>query len=124
MSQVPDFTDSELWIIRTTLKERYGKDVETQLADVELRLDPGAREVTSCPAVYWSERGANFVLCKVGEKQYHAQFYYGSSRQYGTGRDRYDELGDCVTTLLQVQADHERERAGVHSKGMGDRASR
>jgi len=38
MSAIPDFTDSELWVVRTTLRERYGHDVEIQLADSELRV--------------------------------------------------------------------------------------
>lgn len=33
MSDVPDFTDSEQELINRMLKERYGKDLEHQLAD-------------------------------------------------------------------------------------------
>jgi len=33
MSDVPDFTESEQELINQTLKERFGKDVEHQLAD-------------------------------------------------------------------------------------------
>jgi hypothetical protein len=31
--------------------------------------------------------------------------------QFGTGRNEYTDLGECVTTLLQVQADHAAKRA-------------
>jgi len=48
MSGVPNITDSELWLVEATLKERYGKPVEVQLADVELRLDPAVMELTHC----------------------------------------------------------------------------
>jgi len=34
---------------------------------------------------------------------------------YGTGRDQYADLETCLLTLLQVQADHERDGAGVSS---------
>jgi hypothetical protein len=40
MSSIADFTKSELWIVRTTLVERYGKEIELRLADTELRLNP------------------------------------------------------------------------------------
>jgi hypothetical protein len=110
MSKVADFTESELNLIHQTLKERYEKDVEAQLADVEIRLSPGDHALTECPALFWSERGANFVLVKSGENEFRCQFYYRGNEQFGTGRDTYDELGDCIVTLLQAQADHEREQ--------------
>jgi hypothetical protein len=46
MSTIEDLTESKLWIIRTTLKERYGEAVETMLCDTELRLNPYATELT------------------------------------------------------------------------------
>lgn len=115
MSAIPDFTDTELWAVRTTLKERYGHDVEIQLADAELRLDPGDRQTTACPTIFWSERGANFVISKVAEKQYHCQFFYRGYEQFGTGRDRYDDMAECTVAVLQVQADHERDRDEPHT---------
>lgn len=40
MSQkpIPDFTETELWVVRTTLKERYGKDIPIELAEDEIML--------------------------------------------------------------------------------------
>ena len=38
-----------------------------------------------------------------------------SSTQYGTGKESFDNLGDCVVTLLQVQADHEQQMKGIRS---------
>ncbi len=111
MAAIPDFNDTELWTVRTALKERYGHEVEVALADVELRLPPTARETTDCPGIFWSAQGANFVVAKVGEGRYHAQFFYRGYEQYGTGRAEWDNLAECVTALLQVQADHARSRA-------------
>ena len=110
MSEVPDFTESELELIHQTLNKRFEKDVEEQLADVEIRLSPADRALMVCPAVFWSERGANFVLVKSGEKEFRCQFYYREHEQFGTGRDTYDEVGDCVLDLLQAHADHELNR--------------
>ncbi|MHB1529129.1 MAG: hypothetical protein ACYDDA_04510 [Acidiferrobacteraceae bacterium] len=118
MNPIPDFNDTELWTIRVAVNERYDKTVDLQLADAELRLDPAVVELISCPTVFWLERGASFVISKVGEGRYRCQFFYSVSEQYGTGRDVYDDLTECVTTLLQVQSDHERDRLMDQGKGL------
>lgn len=112
---VPDFNSAERWVIESALKERYGHIVEIELADSELKLDPGAPVITACPTVFWSERGCNFLIFKTGEDRYRSQFFYTDEEHYGTGRDEYDELAECVGLLLKLQADHEKERAGVQS---------
>jgi len=104
--KIPDFNDTELWVIRQAVSERFRKQVDIQQADAELRLDPGDRELTLCPVVYWREDKAQFVIFKTGKKNYRNQFFYSVREQYGTGRDEYDDIGECVMTLLQVQADH------------------
>ena len=76
MSAIEDFTDSELWIIRTTLEERYGEKIDPRLADTELRLNPYATELTVCPAAYWEHDGCHFIVCKTGAPRYRCQFYY------------------------------------------------
>ena len=119
MSAIPDFTEAELWVVKAALKERYGIDVETQLADSELRLAPEDRELTMVPALFWQQREAGFVIFKTAPDRYRCLFYYSIREQFGTGREEYDNLGDCVTTLLRLQADHEKERAGVTSGKTG-----
>lgn len=109
MAEIEDFTETELWIIRNAVNERYGKQVELQFADSELRLNPGSTTLTPCPTVVWQEHGSNMVLFKVGEGRYRNQFYYKGSQQFGTGKDEYTDLAECVITLLQVQADYEKE---------------
>lgn len=110
---IPDFTADEIAMVAVVLRRRYGRDVALEPAEAELRLDPGDDALTPCPTLWWAERGANFVLCKTGERRYRCQFYYSDSDQYGTGRDEYDDLATCVRTLLQVQADHEKTSSGV-----------
>ncbi|MDD5241146.1 MAG: hypothetical protein PHG47_05390 [Sulfuricella sp.] len=110
MSSIPDFTETECWVANATLKERYGHAVEVQQADVELRLDPGVPELTACPALVWKERGAGFVVSKVGDNRFRCQFFYSVREQYGTGRSEYDDLLECVVALLKLQADHEAKR--------------
>jgi len=112
---IPDFTDSEHKLISGKLYERYGKLVPMQLADSELQLDELSGELTLCPTIYWAERGAQFVVCKVATERFRCQFFYSETEQYGTGHDQYDSLGDCVVTLLQVQSDHERQMTNISS---------
>jgi hypothetical protein len=84
-------------------------------ADSELRLDPASEELTLCPTLYWHERGAHFVVCKLPLGQYRCQFFYTDADHYGTGRESYDDLRDCVLTVLRVQSDHERQSATLSS---------
>lgn len=113
MSAIPDFTEAEQQLVSEILLERYKQLVPWQLAEAELQLDPGSEELTVCPTLYWSQRGAEFIVCKLGEQRFRCQFFYSETEQFGTGREIYDDLGDCVVTLLQVQADHERSRSGM-----------
>ena len=61
------------------------------------------------PTLYWCERSAQFVVCKVAASRYRCQFFYSEKEQYGTGRAEYDDLENCVMTLLHVQSDYERQ---------------
>jgi hypothetical protein len=110
MKAISDFNDSELWIIKTTLQERYKQDIEIQLADSELKLDPSSSNLTWCPTVYWEVKEVSFVIFKTAPQRYRCQFFYDEQEHYGTGIDEYDNIADCVTTLLQVQADHEAQK--------------
>jgi hypothetical protein len=112
---IAEFTAAERWVIESALRERYGRQVPIELADSELRLDPGAPVLTSCPAVFWSARDCSFVIFKTASERYRCLFYYSEEEQYGTGRSEYDELAECVSLLLKLQADHEKQRHGVHS---------
>jgi len=106
MDQIADYNDSELWIIRTAVRERYSKEVELMMADSELRLDGGSAQLTPCPTTVWEDNGATLAIFKTGEDCYRPQFYYKGHEQYGTGKKEFNDLGECVITLLQVQADH------------------
>jgi hypothetical protein len=108
-SKIPDFTETELWTVRSTLKERYGRDIELQMADSEVMLG-GADGMVWCPTLFWSAKGANFAVVKLDPKRFRAYFYYHPEYQLGTGIDSYDELGECMISVLQVEADHVRKQ--------------
>ena len=106
MSRIPDFSDSELWTINASLQERYGEPRDIQLAESELRLDKSSTQLVPCPTVYWEDKDCHFIVCKTGDKRYRCQFFYRIHQMYGTGVPEYDDLAECVVSLLQVQADH------------------
>ena len=115
MTSIPDFTDAEQKRVSAILLERYGKIVPVQLADSELQLGGDPAQLSLCPTIYWHERGAHIIVCKVGEGRYRCQFFYSDADQYGTGHDEYDNIGICAKTLLQVQSDHEQHLSNVSS---------
>ncbi|MDD5059205.1 MAG: hypothetical protein PHQ60_15180 [Sideroxydans sp.] len=115
MTTIPDFSESQQKHVAALLFERYGKIVPLQLADSELQLGGDPAQLTLCPTLYWNERGAHFVVCKVAADRYRCQFFYSEAEHYGTGREEYDDLDNCVVTLLQVQADHESQLAEISS---------
>jgi hypothetical protein len=110
---IPDFTDTEFQLANQILLERYGRLIALQAVEVELLLDPEHKEPTPCPALYWNELGAEFIVAKAGDQRFRCQFFYSESEIFGTGRDVYDNLGDCVTNVLQIQADHHGTRAAA-----------
>lgn len=118
MTDIPDFNDSELWTIQTTLKERYGEEKDIQLAETELRLDMHSSEMTECPCTYWEHDNCHFVIAKTAPERYRCFFFYRVHQMYGTGVTEYDNLTECVVTLLQVQADQTaKERAEAEKAG-------
>ncbi|MCF8199885.1 MAG: hypothetical protein K9J42_14060 [Sulfuritalea sp.] len=118
---IPDFTDAEWQLVNQILLERYSRLVPMQAADVELQLDPESEQLTTCPSLYWNELGAEFIVSKLADQRFRCQFFYSANEQFGTGRDVYDNLGDCVTNLLQLQADHHSTRSSSLTETLGDK---
>jgi len=110
MTRIPDFTETELWVVHSTLKERYGRDVELSFAESETRVDPDSTELAWRPTLFWSQKGANFVIVKTDAKRFRTIFYYHPGHQVGSGHEYYDEIGDCVVSVQQVESDHIRGR--------------
>ncbi|MDM8567061.1 hypothetical protein QUF74_15595 [Candidatus Halobeggiatoa sp. HSG11] len=102
---IPDFDGSEIWTIRTTLKERYGQNIEVQLADTQVTLN---NDNLWCPTVYWYVEPVHFVIFKTGLGNYRCNFFYNENEQYGTGIEEFDNISECLVTLLQVQQEHEK----------------
>ncbi len=112
MKEIPDITETESWVVSTTLKERYANDIDLQIADSEIRLSPSDRHLTPCHTFYWIANGCHVVIFKTGERAYRCQFFYEPYAQMGTGTVEYDDIAECAVSLLQAQADHEAEERG------------
>jgi len=86
---IPDFSDSELWLIRQTLEERYGEPREIELADAEVRINAEERELTQCPVVVWRDDASDvtFVIFKLGDDGFRPLFFIAaiSSTDWRTG---------------------------------------
>ncbi len=108
---IPHFTATEIQLVRETVAERFRGNIEVHPVEGEVRIDPSDRDLSPCPGLYWKERGANFIIFKVADGRFRCQFFYRVHQQFGTGRDEYTDLGECVITLLQVQADYETRQA-------------
>ena len=106
MNAIPDFTENEIWTVETALKERYGQPKALEQAETEMRLSHASSTLTPCPTLYWEDKGCHFLLVKTGRKNYRCQFFYRVHQMYGTGIEEFDDLTECVVTLLQVQADY------------------
>jgi len=112
MREIADFSQPEQWIVGTTLRERYGREVELLFADSEIRLSQSDRELTSCPVLFWQVDDCNFVIFKCGDRRYRGQFYYQPYKQFGTGMREHGDLSECTVALLQAQADQAAETRG------------
>jgi len=103
--KIPDFNESELWVVRSTLEERYRAPKPFELAEADVRLQPSDHQTAEVPAIYWEDGETHFVIVKTGMERYRCQFFFRVHQQYGTGIEEYDNISECVTSLLQVQAD-------------------
>jgi len=104
-----DFTDTELWTLRETLRERYGREIELQFGEAEMRLQRQDRQLVACPIAAWNDGDCTLLVAKAGAGDFRAEFFYRVHQHYGTGFDRFDNLAECAVTLLQVQTDHARQ---------------
>jgi hypothetical protein len=108
---IPDFTARERNLVDQTLAERFGQSIPLQSVRAEIQLDLLKEDLTECPSISWQESLCHFVVFKTGDSRFRCQFYYTDAEQFGTATPEYDNLGDCLIDLLQVQAKHEEERA-------------
>lgn len=112
---IKPFSARERNLVSQTLLERYGHAMPFQPVDAELQLNLLKEEFAMCPSIMWKESGANFIVFKTGDERFRCLFYYNEATLFGTGKDEFDNLGDCVVTLLQVHTDQIEESRKVRN---------
>ncbi len=110
MSEASAFSDADWHLVQAALHERFGRQVNVDEVETELRLNPADRELTVCPALYWKEDGCNFVVSKTGDNQFRSMFFWSVKDRFSTGKEEYDNLGDCLVTTLKMQEEAARLR--------------
>jgi len=83
--------------------------------DSELQFGGDPSQLTTFPYLLLERARRAFHRAQDRRGGYRCQFFYSEAEPYGTGKDEYDNLDNCVLTLLQVQADHGRQLANVSS---------
>ena len=107
MDSIPNFTPADIETVRQLVHQRYG-GIEIQVTNSELMLNPKGEQQVDYPTLFWRVHGANFAIIRSGLNRFRCQYFYTPNDQHGTDRKEYDSLEQCVTTLLLVQANHER----------------
>ncbi len=107
---IPEFTAREKNLVARTLAERFDQPITVQPTRSEIQLNLLEEVLTECPSLTWKVGVCTFVVFKTGDQRFRCQFYYTDVEQFGTNEREYDNLGDCVVTLLQLQGKHEDER--------------
>jgi len=76
MNGIPAIDDAERWVVDSALRERYGRRVDTERVEVELKLAPQDEHLTACPTLYWEARGAALVITKVADCRYRTRLRF------------------------------------------------
>jgi hypothetical protein len=57
------------------------------------------------PGLLLERAWLSFRAVENGDSRYRSMFFYRIRDRFSTGREEYDDIGDCVTTLRKMQAD-------------------
>ncbi len=94
-----DFTQSEVDIIQKHVDDRWReKDHGVHLGDIEV---DGKEQ----PAAVWEHKHYTFIVIKIGAFKYRALFYFLRDKRFDAGVDEYNDLDECVDSIMKAQAD-------------------
>lgn len=100
-----NFTQSEIDATKKLVDERWkDKNITVHLADIDYTKEE-EETVQAYPALVWEDKNTTFIVLKMGMLTYKSFFYYLKNKRYDTGILEYNDLQECVTSLMQSQAD-------------------
>ncbi len=100
-----NFTQSEIDATKKIVDERWkDKNITVHLADIDYAKE-GDETSQPYPALVWEDKNTTFIVLKMGMLVYKSFFYYLKNKRYDTGVLEYNDLQECVTSLMQSQAD-------------------
>jgi hypothetical protein len=117
---IPAFTSADMNLVHVALRERFGREMSVEDVETEIRLNPADRELTVCPALYWEDDGCRFVVSKTGENSFRSMFFWSVKDRFATGKEEYDNLGDCLVTTLKMQEEAAQLRNAESGAGDSD----
>ena len=113
-NKIYDFTESELRVVATALKERNNEDVEMQIKQIN-KINKDNNEKVDCSVIFWRHQGASLNVSKMVEMRFSPRYLYTPGEQFRCTEDKYAEAGDCVFAGLMMQGEHETRKAGTSS---------
>ena len=116
-NKIYDFTESELRVVATALKERNNEDVEMQIKQIKQinKINKDNNEKVDCSVIFWRHQGASLNVSKMVEMRFSPRYFYTPGEQFRCTEDKYAEAGDCVFAGLMMQGEHETRKAGTSS---------
>jgi hypothetical protein len=115
-NKIYDFTESELRVVATALKERNNEDVEMQIKQINNKINKinkDNNEKVDCSVIFWRHQGASLNVSKMVEMRFSPRYFYTPGEQFRCTEDKYAEAGDCVFAGLMMQGEHETRKAGT-----------
>lgn len=107
MDPIPDIDDTELWVKRAGLRERYGHAIRFHMAAAEVRLWPFGRALTPSFATHWqADDRRPFVIVESGARCCRCQFFCKPYEQMDAGTAVCDNLVECANLLVKAGLDH------------------
>lgn len=94
-----EFTQTELDIIQKHVDDRWReKDHGIHLGDIAI-------DDVEHPAAIWEHKHYTFIVIKLEAFKYRALFYFLRDKRFDAGVDEYDDLDECVDSIMKAQAD-------------------
>ena len=57
------------------------------------------------PAAVWEHKHYTFIVIKLGAFNYRSLFYFLRDKRFDAGVDQYNDLDECVDSIMKAQAD-------------------